>query len=684
MEICSSYHRQSAVKNQFKKNTIRPLSGLVLMGLLASTAQAGKITAFPTPATGSEGFGGWNLGNVEVIVNGTGSFYDEADGDYYFAPDSDNTYVGHVSDGNGTTTGFALAKDWPVGEPPGIKIVNDDDLVKAPKPPNCIIGTSYLADHFLDSDDPQQVLCSGPFQSHKRYKLAMLPGSDQTGVDLVFNVEAEAGSRTYQVFQKINNWTDGRLEGFTIQVGTGVGANFQTASQAGISADNLSISVPSEIWPVDKPVAVFSSGLFGPLDKHTGNVGFYDPTTRAGFLIDEHVSGAAPSDTLTATQTLGSDYNEVPAGATDQFGPWIADNMLPYGVFFDDDGNPETDAALLAWYGLNPDTNALGWMGGSESNFAAISDTEIAAMSENLAYTMGEIDDLVNVGLDYVMTIGDVTTFNSSTVTIRITPTVDTSEAGLPPYVGHHPVPELTFTSSDAAVLLDPNPEFVVGSLLTARVGDADLNTDPLEIETVVVDIATDTGLSGELTLIEQGENRGVFVASLPEEYSDVAIGTVVTMTYIDEDNGSGVEVAKTSSSTAAEDVPPLTSDVTIDEVDFPETVTDKDREEIELEIVNAGPDAATGSVLITGSDGSEFSGEFTDLAAGKDKEFEFKWRAKLDDRKVAETVNWSVTVTVDGQIVDEASASTLVEPKAKGKDRDDDDRGKGKDDDDD
>ena len=86
------------------------------------------------------------------------------------------------------------------------------------------------------------------------------------------------------------------------------------------------------------------------------------------------------------------------------------------------------------------------------------------------------------------------------------------------------------------------------------------------------------------------------------------------------------------------------------------------------VELVNAGPDAATGSVLITGSDGSEFSGEFTDLAAGGEEEFEFKWRAKLDDRNVAETVNWSVTVIVDGQIVDEASASTFVEVKAKGK----------------
>ena len=677
MKRFSSKHRQSVAQNQFKKFTVRPLSGLVLMGLLATTAQAGKITSMPS-ASGAEGFGGWNENNIDVILNGTDSFYLPVDGSYFFSVDSDHTYIANVDDGAGTITGIALAKDWPVGEPPGIKIVNDDDLVKAPKPPNCIIGTSYLADHYLDSADPQQVLCSGPFQSHKRYKLAMLPtGFD--GIDLVFNVEAEGGSRTYQVFQKINNWTDGRLEGFTVQVGTGVGANFKTASDAGIALADLNISVPTEIWEADKAVAVFSAGLFGPLDKHTGNVGFFDPDIRAGFLINEHFDGAPLTDTLTADTTLGSDYNEVPAGAANQFGPWIADNMLPYGVFFDDDGNPETDAALLAWYGWNPNlsTPALGWMGGSDTNFAEVTADEINEMGENLAFTMGEIDDLVNVGLDYVITIGDVSTFNSSTITIRVIPTEDTSGAPVPPYVGADghpvtPVPELVFTSSDAAVLLDPNPEFVVGSLLTARVGDADLNLDPLAIEEVVVAI-TNGDISGTLTLIEQGENRGVFVASLPEEYSAVAIGTEVTMTYVDADNGSGVEVTKISTSTAVEDVPPLTSDVTIDEFEFPETVTDKDREDIHVKLVNAGPDAATGSVLITGSDGSEFSAEFTDLKAGKDKEFEFKWRAKLDDRKVAETVNWSVTVTVDGQVVDEATARTDVVPKVKGKDRDDD-----------
>jgi hypothetical protein len=510
----------------------------------------------------------------------------------------------------------------------------------------------------------------------------MLPesvdGVGSESIDLVFNVEAEAGSRDYQIFQKINNWTDGRLEGFSIQVGFGIGTGFQSTSEAGVDLANLNLSVPSEIWAPDQ-LAVFSVGLFGA-DPKRDVIGYFDPDTRAGFVINEYVDGPQPlTDTLTATETLGSDYAEVPAGAavSNQFGPWLADNMLPTGVFFDDDGNPETDAELMAWYGYNPVIGGFSWMSGSQGTatdptpFGQISDADIIAMGENLAFTSGEIDDLVNVGLSYLVTVGDVSTFPGTTFTIRITPTKDTSNAPAPGYVGVEPSPSLIFSSSDAVVLLDPNPEFVVGSLLTARVGDADLNTDPLVAETVDVTVESSTGLSAYITLIEQGENRGVFALSLDEAFSNIPVGEEVTLTYVDANTGTATNVTKTSTSTAVE-APPETA-VTIAEINFPATITDRTKTELEVVIANAGVDEATGSVLVTGSDGSEFSAEFTDLAAGADEEFEFKWRAKLDDTKVAETVNWLVTVTVDGQIVDEASASTLVEPRVRGRDRDDD-----------
>jgi hypothetical protein len=516
--------------------------------------QAGKIVSVPS-ATGAAGFGGWNLDNVEVILNGTGSSYNEETGAYVFGPDSDFTYVAHVDDGDDTVTGYVLAKDWPVGEPSGIKVINDDLEVNS-KPENCIMATSYLEDHYLDSADPQQVVCSSGFQTHKRFKVAMLPetvdGTGSESVDLVFNVEAEAGSRNYQIFQKINNWTDQRLQGFTLQVGCGVGDDFDTVAADHLG--NLNISVPSSIWSATQ-LANFSSGLFGPLDQHTGEYGYFDRTTRAGFYIDEYVAdGDQPlTHTLTATTTLGSAYSDVPAGAgpqANQFGPWLPNSMLPYGIFFDDDGNPETDAALLGWYGYNPATSALGWMNGAEHGFSAIPDETIIAWGGNLLYTMGEIDDLVNVGLNYVVTVGDVNAAcGADAFTIRMTPTADTSGVGVPLYVGYEPEPLLIYSSSDAALSLDPSPFFSAGSLLTARLGDGDLNGNPELVDTVDVTISTGELPDETLTLVEQGANRGVFAAILPAAFSNISAGTI-TMTYTDADDGTGNSVAKQASTT--------------------------------------------------------------------------------------------------------------------------------------
>ena len=114
-------------------------------------------------------------------------------------------------------------------------------------------------------------------------------------------------------------------------------------------------------------------------------------------------------------------------------------------------------------------------------------------------------------------------------------------------------------------VSLDPNPVFSVGDVLVARVGDADLNQDANVAETVDVLISSTTGLSGTLTLIEQGNNRGVFVAALPDQYSNFAAGldVTVTMTYIDAyDGGLGVNVPKvaSTSTTAVVDTPVYTT----------------------------------------------------------------------------------------------------------------------------
>ncbi|MCK4708072.1 MAG: choice-of-anchor F family protein, partial [Gammaproteobacteria bacterium] len=574
----------SNVKSPGRPSLTRLAMAVALAGF-SVVAQAGKITSIPS-ASGADGFGGLNLDNVTVILNGVQgaigqvntSWFDPSDGAYSFASDSDFTYLGEVDDGAASVMGYTLAKDWPVGEPSGIKIVNDDFDVKEGKPTNCVMSTSYLADHFLDSADPKQVPCSGPFQSHKRYKLAMLPSTIadgagfEKGIDLVFNVEADGIERNYQIFQKINNWTGKRLQGFTVQVGTGIGADFVPAATdiTGVGVTNLSLSVPDTIWKFNQ-LANFSSGLFGPIDtSHDRPAGYFDPLKPAGFEINEYPNASGATDTLTATTTLGSSYVDTPPGAAaasaisvpspdaNQFGPWLSNNMLPFGIFFDDDNNPETDAELQAWYGYNPTLDKLGWMTGAAEGFIEVSDIDINAKSEDLAMSMGVIDDLVNVGLNYVVTVVDVTGFpgynadpalNAATFTIRITPAKEDIETPVPSYVGALPNPSMKFISTDAVVALDPAP-FNIGGLITARVGDADGDTTG-DVDFVDVTItSSDTSIPPlVLQLEEQGTSRGVFAAVLPEVYSDVAVGADVTITmeYNDVVNTSGFPIVRTA-----------------------------------------------------------------------------------------------------------------------------------------
>ena len=133
--------------NTRKKPLVARLAFAIVLAGLSLTVYAGKITSIPStvapdPSTLSgvqDRFGGWNLDNVFVNINGS---FDEATGAYDFIDDTDLGYRSDVDDGTGGVLGYVLAKDWPVGEPTGIKIVNDD--FDAKRATNCVMSTSYL------------------------------------------------------------------------------------------------------------------------------------------------------------------------------------------------------------------------------------------------------------------------------------------------------------------------------------------------------------------------------------------------------------------------------------------------------------------------------------------------------------------------------------------------------------
>ena len=203
--------------------------------------------------------------------------------------------------------------------------------------------------------------------------------------------------------------------------------------------------------------------------------------------------------------------------------------------------------------------------------------------------------------------------------------------------------------------MLEPQGTFTIGALLTARLGDADLNDDPNEAEHVFIDIYTNNGMSDVIRAVEQGEDRGVFAAILPDEYSNIPPGTRVTMKYVEFVDGS---LVSHESSTVAIDEDP---DVILNIVKFeaPETILAGTMGTVRMTITNDNvsglPDR--GSVRITGSDGTSFERDFYDMELGQKLKFAFRWTAP----STMQTVTWTAQVLDEGEVDDTATATTSV-----------------------
>ena len=464
---------------------------------------------------------------------------------------------------SGTTVTAKLSgKVWPVGEPMAIKAVVGDMKTKEGKPNNCIINTAFLtADKnngvsgLLDTANPVPVICSSDFQSHKRFKTLMQPASldPATPIDLVFNVVDEsspaadgmpslpAGApgyplvnpntnnlRYYQVFSKINNYTDKRLAGYKVIVGTGTGSGFVPASQSILSGAtslasilHLSIGI-GEGWSdgssslpdgsdlVDEDGgAVFSHGLFGPKDLPTDKHfrwpenGFFD-ARLAGFNVTQECATAAvpvtnptpcPTyanplfantltayDTVKSTTPLISNYvgPVVPAtGAVGlPFGDWLPFGWHPKGIFYDDDNDANTDAVLKAWW------NGTQWLKNYDSSFAPATEAELAtwgsdkncgtADAPRSCYAIDDIEDTVNLGINYTIKVGDK--IPGGKVTVRIIPIAAADQTA--PVWANTPPPALPTTPTTPTEPTTPTPTVPVVSSSSGGGGGCAIGND--------------------------------------------------------------------------------------------------------------------------------------------------------------------------------------------------------------
>lgn len=343
---------------------------IVVAALLGSNVYAGKIITdadvnnIVVTADTQYGFGGWNFDNIDVrIVNIEdfstalpGTFFSTVDGSYT-TMGTDESFESDIKNELGVVVGHLHGKDWPVGEPAGIKIINDDTNVKNGKPTNCIMTSSYLDTGYLDTVDPKPVLCSSPWQSHKRYKINLLPttvegitpGEYGKPVDLVFNLDptdTNTTARRYQVLQKVNNYTGMRLNGYKVEV---FDANGDKNDALTLSLGEGEGEAGANLW-AENELANFSHGLWGPYQEGRFENGFFDYTRvyYPAALSDNNrtISAVSPM--------LGGNYQEL-------FGNWLPSIWEPEGIFHDDDQDPSTDGVLKAFLGVAPGQTERAW-----------------------------------------------------------------------------------------------------------------------------------------------------------------------------------------------------------------------------------------------------------------------------------------------------------------------------------
>jgi len=583
-----------------KRNIVK--MSLAAAMLLSSGAYAGfiKTDANLSDIVISEstqfGFGGWNLDNVAVRITDldyndltTPKLFNENDGTY------DAMIVGNSFESEITTDsehrGNLHGKDWPVGEPAGIKIINGDTNVKHGKPENCIMTSSYLDTGYLDTDTPEPVICSSDWQTHKRFKVNLLESSVDTlvdgygeRVDLVFNLDTSDDNAEvvrYQVLQKINNYTGKRLDGYKIEVLDGTGAknaNLTLSIGIGEGDENDDGIADGDIWE-ESELANMSHGLWGPVQKDRFDNGFFD-YIRAYYPVELSVDKQTISY---SGEMQGGNYQQI-------FGNWLPSIWEPIGMFYDHDANPDTDAELQAFFGVAPGldntnpANLKWWTRTVEDPYGPTpiyiwSEPTVADMarwSSGALYETGPIEDVLNLGLNYIVNVGKNADIGTDTFIIRITPHVD-ADQDIPVYVGK--TPPSTYLSSAGTVAITPEPVFKPGTKVTVSVGDLDLNLDDAGIDDANVTVISALGDEENLTLRETDVNSSVFTKVLETGVGgdiitndgNLTVGEdiVVTAYYTDENNGSGVSVEVNASTIAHTLVPPTADageDVTVAE----------------------------------------------------------------------------------------------------------------------
>jgi hypothetical protein len=407
------------------------------------------------------------------------------------------------------------------GRPPGIQVVTDDFDFPTN---NCIMASGERESvDFPGTIVPK--LCSDPASSSKRYFLEIRTAD--VPVDMVFDVglkdiryggvkdpvddggealeafRQEYGiGRIYRVIQKVINNSDERWVGVNVELGHGVGADFERFNFAedGVAFELRNL-VPREffegetgapdieVWDPER-YSTFSPKLFDTGERERFEPGFFDDEA-GGLFPPQDTSGdpeKSPFIFSGTTANLNGSFGAITPNhfsmvdaqamgttlAPGVFGYVLSDSLAPFVIARYDEGNPEGESdAVEAWwdgsdwrYGLAGDTSGL-------NPFGVVPDSQLEQWAAKLlGIDPGQLDDPVRydaiLGDDFATQNMDVFIYISEgilndegapkfdNITLRVTG-VSTSEAGLATTDLGNNLPAWTIETGDPASPYDNN-----------------------------------------------------------------------------------------------------------------------------------------------------------------------------------------------------------------------------------
>ena len=252
------------------------------------------------------------------------------------------------------------------------------------------------------------VVCDSEGGSGKRIK-TQLTGTDPLDIRLRTTPSATYPSVDYFTFGKTSNFTGARLAGFSVQLLDANGNPMRDLAPEDAVLFNLQATALGI-------GARLPDGLFGAGGQE-GNIGFFSSDRAV-------LARTASSDTLEFGALSNAEY-------VANFGTgFLDDSQVPDGLFWDDNGNPADESALVAWDNIAGGGWTYGTIGTAAeidatlqklaadlgvtvadlgySPGAQVPEAIVTAAQANGLFEAGAIEDLRNANLNYTFTVGDI------------------------------------------------------------------------------------------------------------------------------------------------------------------------------------------------------------------------------------------------------------------------------------